>query len=163
MPELPEVETTRRGLLPHLVGRRIRGAVVRNANLRWPITRDLSRRLRGEELVAIRRRGKYLVFELRQPGCRAPLILVGHLGMTGRMYLAPRRAPLPKHAAVILDLGREWFVYEDPRYFGRLTLDTRAVSRLGPEPLGEDFTVAAFGAALTRSRQAIRSRRTTRG
>ena len=63
---------------------------------------------------------------------------------------------MPKHAAVVLDLGRESFVYEDARYFGRLTLDTRALARLGPEPLSEDFTAATFGAALARSRQAIK-------
>ena len=57
MPELPEVETTRRGLEPHVVGRRFRGAVVRNRNLRWPVPRDLSSRLSGEEVLAIRRRG----------------------------------------------------------------------------------------------------------
>ncbi|MCC6820424.1 MAG: bifunctional DNA-formamidopyrimidine glycosylase/DNA-(apurinic or apyrimidinic site) lyase [Verrucomicrobiota bacterium] len=157
MPELPEVEVLVRHLRPLVCGRTIRAVAVRRARVLKPTpVGQLQRSLRGARFTGLSRRGKYLVFELRQPGCRAPLILVGHLGMTGRMYLAPRRAPLPKHAAVILDLGREWFVYEDPRYFGRLTLDTRAVSRLGPEPLGEDFTVAAFGAALTRSRQAIK-------
>ena len=62
--------------------------------------------------------------------------MVGHLGMTGRMYLLPAKAPLPRHAAVVLNLGRENFVFEDTRYFGRLTLDARALARLGPEPLG---------------------------
>ena len=57
---------------------------------------------------------------------------------------------------MVLDLGRERFVYEDSRYFGRLTLDTRALSRMGPEPLSDDFTSATFGAALARSRQAIK-------
>jgi formamidopyrimidine-DNA glycosylase len=72
------------------------------------------------------------------------------------MYLLPRTAELPKHAAVILDLGRERFVYEDTRYFGRLTLDTRSLSQLGPEPLGKDFTPGTFATNLSRFRQAIK-------
>ena len=66
MPELPEVETTRRGLLPHLVGRRVRAVKVRNASLRWPVPRDLARRLRGEEVLDIRRRAKYLLVDFRR-------------------------------------------------------------------------------------------------
>ncbi len=157
MPELPEVEVLVRHLRPLVCGRTIRAVAVRRARVLAPTSPgQLQRALRGARFAGLSRRGKYLVFELRRPGRRAPLILVGHLGMTGRMYLAPRRAPLPKHVAVVLDLGRECFVYEDSRYFGRLTLDTRALSRMGPEPLSDDFTSAAFGAALTRSRQAIK-------
>lgn len=157
MPELPEVEVLVRHLRPLVCGRRIRAIAVRRARVLAPTSASrLQRALRGATFTGLSRRGKYLVFELHQPGQRAPLILVGHLGMTGRMYLTPQRAPLPKHAAVILDLGRERFVYEDSRYFGRFTLDTRALAHMGPEPLGEDFTVAAFGAALARSRQAIK-------
>jgi formamidopyrimidine-DNA glycosylase len=130
---------------------------VRRARVLAPTSASqLQRALRGAKFTGLSRRGKYLVFELRRSGRRAPLLLVGHLGMTGRMYLSPRSAPLPKHAAVILDLGRERFVYEDSRYFGRLTLDTRALARLGSEPLSTDFTTVNFGAALARSRQAIK-------
>jgi formamidopyrimidine-DNA glycosylase len=157
MPELPEVEVLARHLRPLVCGRTIRAVRVRRARVLAPTSRDqLQRALRGARFTGLARRGKYLVFELRQPGRRTPLILVGHLGMTGRMYLSPRRAPLPKHAAVILDLGRDFFVYEDSRYFGRLTLDTRALSRVGPEPLSANFTADTFGAALARSRQAIK-------
>jgi formamidopyrimidine-DNA glycosylase len=157
MPELPEVEVLVRHLRPLVCGRTIRTVAVRRARVLAPTSPgQLQRALRGATFTGLSRRGKYLVFALRQPGSRAPLILVGHLGMTGRMYLTPRSAPLPKHAAVVLDLGREVFVYEDPRYFGRLTLDTRALSRMGPEPLNETFTSAMFGAALARSRQAIK-------
>src|SRR5258705_174230 len=63
MPELPEVETARRGLLPHVVGRQVRGVTVRNASLRWPVTRGLERKLRDRKILAIRRRGKYLLFD----------------------------------------------------------------------------------------------------
>ena len=76
--------------------------------------------------------------------------------MTGRMYLLPAKDRLPKHAAVVLKLGRENFVFEDTRYFGRLTLDSSALARLGPEPLGAEFTAERFAEALGRSRQAIK-------
>jgi formamidopyrimidine-DNA glycosylase len=76
--------------------------------------------------------------------------------MTGRMYCLPMRAPLPKHAAVVFDLGRANFVFEDTRYFGRLTFDARAIARLGPEPLEPEFTPERFAQSLRRSGQAIK-------
>jgi len=76
--------------------------------------------------------------------------------MTGRMYLLPAGAPLPKHTAIVLDLGAEKFVFEDTRYFGRFTLETRAIERLGPEPLSADFTADLFSKTLKASRQAIK-------
>ena len=84
------------------------------------------------------------------------MTLVGHLGMTGRMYLSPKSEPLPKHAAVVFELGRENFIFEDTRYFGRLTLDTSAIASLGPEPLGPTFTADFLGSALKRSAQSIK-------
>ncbi len=155
MPELPEVEVLVRHLRPLLCGKRIRAVAVRRERVIRPTSRvKLQRALRGAKFTGVTRRGKYLVFELQRGG--SPVTLVGHLGMTGRMYLLPRRAAVPKHAAVVLDLGREQFVYEDARYFGRLTLDPRALSRLGPEPLGQSFQPAAFTTALHQSRQAIK-------
>jgi formamidopyrimidine-DNA glycosylase len=82
--------------------------------------------------------------------------LLGHLGMTGRMYLAPPQTALPKHAAVVLDLGSHRFIYEDFRYFGRLTLDTTPLAALGPEPFSREFSVGLFTAQLKRSRQPIK-------
>ena len=76
--------------------------------------------------------------------------------MTGRMYLARANLPLPKHAAVVLDLSRENFIFEDTRYFGRLTFDTKSVERLGPEPLSADFTPESFARALKGSKQPIK-------
>jgi formamidopyrimidine-DNA glycosylase len=86
------------------------------------------------------------------------MVLVGHLGMTGRMYLLPAKDRLPKHAAVVLNLGRENFVFEDTRYFGRLTLDGSVLARLGPEPLDTAFTAKGLAKALRRSQQAIKVR-----
>jgi formamidopyrimidine-DNA glycosylase len=157
MPELPEVEVLVRHLRPLLAGKRIRAISVRRARVLRPTSpAQLQRALRGARFTGLARRGKYLVFELSQPKVSSPLTLIGHLGMTGRMYLLPRRAKPPKHAAVVLDLGRSLFVFEDTRYFGRLTLDSTAVSRLGPEPLSKSLTAAAFVGALARSRQAIK-------
>jgi formamidopyrimidine-DNA glycosylase len=72
------------------------------------------------------------------------------------MFLARKQQPLPAHAAVVLDLGRENFIYEDTRYFGRLTLDVSAAEKLGPEPLSGDFQPATFARALKHSGQAIK-------
>ena len=118
--------------------------------------KQFKRTLVGAKILELERRGKYLLFQLQPLRGRNPLRLVGHLGMTGRMFVAPQGAPLPKHAAVVLSIGRERFIYEDTRYFGRLTLETSAIAKLGPEPLGKDFIREGFAAALKRSRQAIK-------
>jgi formamidopyrimidine-DNA glycosylase len=112
--------------------------------------------LPGAKFIGLARRGKYLLFQLHSRSCHESITLLGHLGMTGRIYLARKNQPLPKHAAVVLDLGDENLVYEDTRYFGRLTLDTAAVKRLGPEPLGDAFDRLSFARLLKRSRQAIK-------
>jgi formamidopyrimidine-DNA glycosylase len=117
--------------------------------------KQFRRELIGATITSLLRRGKYLVFNI-QPKRSSARKLLGHLGMTGRMFVVGKDAPLPKHVAVIFDLGRDRFVYEDSRYFGRLTLDMSGVSKLGPEPLGRTFTPKDFAFALKRSRQAIK-------
>lgn len=157
VPELPEVEVLVRHLAPLLRGKVVRDIMVRKAKVVRPTTeRALRRGLVGARFVGLARRGKYLVFTLRRAGKRGEVTVTGHLGMTGRMFLQPKAAPLPKHAVVVLDLGRHAFVYEDPRQFGRFTLDDSAVRQLGPEPLDGKFTVGTFVAALRRSAQAIK-------
>ena len=157
MPELPEVEVLVRHLRPQLLGRRIRAVTVRRRLVLDPTTpAALTRVLVGATFGDVRRRGKFLLFSLTVPRRARPVLLVGHLGMTGRMYLAAPSAPLAKHAAVVLDLGGDRFILEDTRYFGRLTLDTTSLERLGPEPLEAGFNVEEFGAALARSAQAIK-------
>lgn len=147
MPELPEVETTRRGLLPHLVGRRIRDVVVRNANLRWPVPRDLSRRVRGERVLDIRRRGKYLLFD-----CRHGHLLV-HLGMSGRLTVVPDDLPPRKHDHVDVRIeGDKALRLTDPRRFGAMLWIEEPAERhallkdLGLEPLAPEFTGEALAA-----------------
>jgi len=157
MPELPEVEILARHLQRVLKNKTIRGVLVRRSRVLGPTTEEeLRRALQGATFKGLSRRGKYLLFALRTPDHPGPVTLVGHLGMTGRMYLLPAKAPLPKHAAVVLDFGRHQFVFEDTRYFGRFTLDMRGPAKLGPEPLEEDFTAAYFTLALKRSAQAIK-------
>ena len=157
MPELPEVEVLIRHLAPLLVGRTIRSVGVSRPKVVRPAAlRDFERALVGARFEAMARRAKYLVFTLRPRGRGKPFVLAGHLGMTGRMYLAAESTPLPKHAAVVLGLGRQSFIFEDTRYFGRLTLDTRSLEGLGPEPLGKEFTPEVLSAALRRSSQPIK-------
>ncbi len=149
MPELPEVEVLVRHLRPILCGRTIRKIEVRRPKVLRPTTvARFKKILRGAKFLGLSRRGKYLLFELRPKNSREKIRLLGHLGMTGRMFLAPHKTPPPKHAAVILDLGSSHFIYEDTRYFGRLTLDLSSVEKLGPEPLDENFTAGKFRARI---------------
>ena len=157
MPELPEVEVLVRHLAPLIQRKTIRAVIVRRAKVLGPTSvSEFKRKLVGAKFTGLSRRGKHLVFKLRTRGQREPLKLVGHLGMTGRMYLQPAQSPLPKHAAVVLDLGRQNFIYEDQRYFGRLTLATDGLSRLGPEPWSAEFTAESFAQSLKRSAQPVK-------
>ena len=158
MPELPEVEVLVRHLAPAIQGRTIRQVEVRRAKVLRPTSPPAFRRtLAGARFIGVSRRAKYLLFTLHKPARKRPFTLLGHLGMTGKMYLLPASASLPKHAAVIFLLNRQQqLVFEDTRYFGRLTFDTSVISRLGPEPLGDEFTTEAFAAALKRSSQSIK-------
>jgi formamidopyrimidine-DNA glycosylase len=156
MPELPEVEVLVRHLAPILKGKVIHGVLVRRARVLRPTsTRRFKGALQGARFVSLSRRGKYLLFLLRTAEGKE-LAVLGHLGMTGRMYLMAAEAPLPKHAAVVLNLGSEKFVFEDTRYFGRFTLDAEAVKRLGPEPLTEDFSVQFLAEGLKHSSQSAK-------
>ena len=157
MPELPEVEVLVRHLAPLLRHKSVRDVDVRRERVIAPTSiRKLKAALRGAEFIDLTRRGKFLLFTLKTLNETEPRKLLGHLGMTGRMYLLPAQNELPKHAAVVLNLGDENFVFEDTRYFGRFTLDLTALKNLGPEPLGEDFSTPYFASALSKSRQPIK-------
>jgi len=157
MPELPEVEVLVRHLAPLLKNKTIQHVHInRERVLAGTPPQKLRKALRGATFESLARRGKYLRFELRAANQAVTLPLLGHLGMTGRMYLLPSNSPLPKHAAVVLDLGSENFVFEDTRYFGKFTLDTTALDELGPEPLGPEFTPENLTSALKRSSQPIK-------
>jgi formamidopyrimidine-DNA glycosylase len=157
MPELPEVEVLTRHLRPLLRGRTIRAVNVRREKVIEPTSvAQFKQALTGARFLDLNRRGKYMLFEMRGKGARTSFVMLGHLGMTGRMYLAAKADPLPKHAAVVLDLGSRNFIYDDTRYFGRLTLDGKSVSELGPEPLDESFTPEIFALGLKRSGQPVK-------
>jgi len=159
MPELPEVEVLVRHLEPLLKGKRIRGVSVFRPKVIRPLSVEmLGRTLTGARFNAVSRRGKYLLFHLKSAGHAKPVLLLGHLGMTGRMYLLPRAASLPQHISVALDLGRQRFVFEDTRFFGRFTLDLNPIAGLGPEPLSGDFTAEHLHRHLKRSAQPIKVR-----
>jgi len=159
MPELPEVEVLVRHLAPLLEGRRVRDVQVFRPRVIRPVGVGAFRRaLVGATFVGLTRRGKYLRFRLRRSANHSAFSLLGHLGMTGRMFLQPAHTPLPKHAAVVFALGPVTLVHEDTRYFGRLSLDTRALGALGPEPLEPAFTSDDLARGLARSRQAVKLR-----
>jgi formamidopyrimidine-DNA glycosylase len=157
VPELPEVEVLVRHLNRLLPGRVIRGVhVLRPKIVRPTPVEELQKALAGARFVRVTRRGKFLLFQLKRSRRGCSFSLLGHLGMTGRMYVLEAPRQLPKHAAVVLDLGEHKFVFEDTRYFGRFTLDCAAVEKLGVEPLGEHFTTQVLSAALQSSRQPIK-------
>lgn len=157
MPELPEVEVLARHLRPLIEGKAIRDVEVKRAkSLRGTSEKAFKQALTNAKFTGLRRRGKYLLFQLKPKGARESFEMLGHLGMTGRMYLQPKGAGLPKHAVLRLGLGRRDFVFEDTRYFGRMTLDASSVDGLGPEPLEDGFTTDYFAQQLKRSSQAIK-------
>lgn len=143
MPELPEVETTRRGIAPHITGRRITQVIVRNRDLRWRVTPRLEAALAGQTIVSVGRRAKYLLIETEA----GTLIL--HLGMSGSLRIIAADTPAGKHdhVDIVLDGGRA-LRFTDPRRFGSLHWTThdplahRLLRELGVEPLGHALTGA---------------------
>jgi formamidopyrimidine-DNA glycosylase len=140
MPELPEVETTRRGIEPHIDGKTVRGVTVRQRSLRWPVPADLEARLRGARITAVRRRGKYLLFDT----ARGHLLV--HLGMSGSLRIVGAADEPRKHDHVDIHLpGGKALRFHDPRRFGCLLwIDGEAeahplLAELGPEPLSDAF------------------------
>ncbi|TDB02692.1 bifunctional DNA-formamidopyrimidine glycosylase/DNA-(apurinic or apyrimidinic site) lyase [Halomonas marinisediminis] len=145
MPELPEVETTRRGIAPHVEGREIGEVIVRQSRLRVPVPADLADRLVGARIGSLTRRAKYLLLPLAG-GDSAGATLLWHLGMSGSLRIV-RLGELPRkhdHLDLVLDDGAI-LRYHDPRRFGfvdwlagSVEEDSR-LRRLGPEPLSEAF------------------------
>lgn len=141
MPELPEVETTRRGIAPHVTGRRISSIIVRNRDLRWPVARNLERILAGQVIQGVGRRAKYLLLETGA----GTLIL--HLGMSGSLRIVAAGEPAGRHdhIDIVLDNGKALRL-TDPRRFGSLHWTTREplahrlLRELGVEPLGHALT-----------------------
>ena len=145
MPELPEVETVRKGLAPVLEGSTIKLAKARRKNLRYDIPQDFSDRLEGNKVRALKRRSKYILME-----CEDGLVSILHLGMSGRFNIhAAGTAPeLEKHDHIYIEtMTGDRVVYNDPRRFGFwLFSDVNSIDEhdhiknIGPEPLGNSFS-----------------------
>ncbi|MDH4565998.1 bifunctional DNA-formamidopyrimidine glycosylase/DNA-(apurinic or apyrimidinic site) lyase [Pseudomonas sp. BN414] len=135
MPELPEVETTRRGIAPFLEGQRVSRVIVRERRLRWPIPEDLDVRLSGQRILLVERRAKYLLLQAEVG------TLISHLGMSGSLRLVEAGLEAAKHEHVDIELESGMALrYTDPRRFGALLwsddpLNHELLRHLGPEPL----------------------------
>lgn len=168
MPELPEVETVRRGLVPAMEGAVIASAQVNRPDLRWPFPENMAARLTGQRVTALRRRSKYILADLS--GGESLLI---HLGMSGRMTVSGdplgqfhHNHPTPqKHDHVVFDMDNgARITFNDPRRFGAMDLmDTAAadthplLAKLGPEPLGNAFDESYLADALKPRNTPIKS------
>ncbi|NKF21214.1 bifunctional DNA-formamidopyrimidine glycosylase/DNA-(apurinic or apyrimidinic site) lyase [Solimonas marina] len=141
MPELPEVETVRRGLEPHLRGRRIARVTVRDPRLRWPVPATLARDAEGRRIESIARRGKYMIVTL-DSGDR----MIWHLGMSGRMFVLDATHPVVKHDHVDFLLDDQRLIrFHDPRRFGAVLWWPAVenahplLATMGPEPFEDAF------------------------
>lgn len=161
MPELPEVETIRRGLQQHVRGRTILRAEVRDTRLRWPVEKArLERDLIDREIIDIDRRAKYLLLQLSN---NATLLI--HLGMSGRLLLAENGEAFDKHDHVVFHLaGGGQLRFRDPRRFGMVDLvEHEALAtypqlvHLGVEPLDEQITAATLYALVAKSKKPIKN------
>ncbi len=166
MPELPEVETVRRGLQRRLKGKVIEGVDVRETRLRYPVDAPrLKRELAGRRVKELKRRAKYLLILLEAEGDREEAFLIIHLGMSGRVYFSGRdEAPRP-HTHVIFTIsgGRELH-FCDPRRFGLVDLVPSALleldrrfTHLGPEPLSKECTAEYFFECSRKLRQPVKN------
>lgn len=145
MPELPEVETTRSGIAPHIEGKTIAKLVVRQPQLRWPIPSELAQLVKGQSVIAVRRRAKYLLIDIGKSKIKGTIII--HLGMSGSLRVVKGAPPEPlKHEHFDLVFSKDLLLrFTDPRRFGAClwqdvdSEDNKWLDHLGPEPLSDDF------------------------
>lgn len=164
MPELPEVETVARGIAPVMEGRCLTRVVTRRADLRIPLPPDMSNLLKGRRVEHVGRRAKYLLVRVE-----GGLVLVIHLGMSGRMTIVPGKSlddlTPATHDHVLFEIDhRDSILFNDPRRFGLMTvvaadaLDRHPMfARMGPEPLGNEFSVPGLSAALHGRKSSIKA------
>lgn len=157
MPELPEVETTRRGIAPHIEGKTIASATVRNGNLRWPVVADFADLVQAQQITTVDRRSKYLLL-----GCSDGTIIL-HLGMSGSLRVLPEMQPAQKHDHIdLLFADGTCLRYCDPRRFGSMfwtdsdPLQHKLLTGLGPEPLDPDWHGEDLWRKLQRSSRAVK-------
>lgn len=169
MPELPEVETVRRGLQPAMEGVRFAKVDVRHRGLRWPIAKDFEKRLEGKTVEGLGRRAKYLLADLSSGD-----VLLMHLGMSGSFRVGHESRPgvyyherskSPAHDHVVFHMSNgEMITFNDPRRFGSMKLVPRArldeeplLRSLGPEPLGNEFSAALLATACTGKKASLKA------
>ncbi|MBL9175043.1 MAG: bifunctional DNA-formamidopyrimidine glycosylase/DNA-(apurinic or apyrimidinic site) lyase [Verrucomicrobiales bacterium] len=156
MPELPEVELALRRILPGILGREIRDVTLCNSRVIRPLPAgSFLSAVRDRRIEGIRRRGKYLVFQLG-PRPAAPDLLLLHLGMSGRLEVVSPQGSRTRHAAALFDLGDVGLAFEDVRQLGRIQLGGDALGSLGPEPLEKSFGPASLVRIAGNSRRGIK-------
>ena len=139
MPELPEVETSRRGIEPHIVGTRVERVIIRNRSLRWPVSRSVDRNLAAKTIDSVTRRAKYLLINTESGAA------ILHLGMSGSVFIVDHDTPAGVHDHVDIDFDSgKTLRFRDPRRFGSLhwskdPLQHKLLKSLGPEPLNDEF------------------------
>lgn len=158
MPELPEVETTVRGIQSYLANAKVKQVVVRQSRLRWPVPKGINRTLAGQKILAVNRRAKYILL-----GFPHGTLLI-HLGMSGRLRVLPKSIPPQKHDHVDLLLGNGKVLrYHDPRRFGCVLwlrgdpLTSRLLVHLGPEPFDQGLSGSDLFATARGRRTAVKN------
>ncbi len=145
MPELPEVETTRKGITPKVLNQTVQKVIIRQHQLRWEIPTSLPETLAGLVINKISRRAKYLLLKTNKGH------LIIHLGMSGNLKILPRDTPPQKHDHVDIEFDNGWLLrYHDPRRFGAMLWTEEPIKtfkllrHLGPEPLTDEFSADYF-------------------
>ncbi|ODS22379.1 DNA-formamidopyrimidine glycosylase [Candidatus Endobugula sertula] len=159
MPELPEVETTRQGISPHIQGRKVTDVIIRQHQLRWPIDAQLPGYIQHKKLLHIDRRGKYLLLAFKHGH------LLIHLGMSGSLRIVnPKQQPAQKHDHVdIIFSGQYGLRFHDPRRFGSIVwtnedpLTHKLLVKLGPEPLSDEFSADYLFAASRKRKKEVKT------
>jgi len=153
MPELPEVETSRCGIEPHLLNKKITEVIIRQHKLRWPIPKDLPTLAKGKNIIAIGRRAKYIYLKLENGN------IIIHLGMSGSLRICTKKAPPDKHDHIdIIVSNNKVLRLRDPRKFGCVLWQAsdinqhKLIKSLGPEPLEQEFNTD-YLQIKTRNRQ----------
>jgi formamidopyrimidine-DNA glycosylase len=168
MPELPEVETVRRGLAPAMEGAHIAKVELRRKDLRWPFQKDFIARLTGQTVVSLGRRAKYLLIDLSSGD-----VLIVHLGMSGSFRVGEEtpgdfhhpRSKASAHDHVVLHMSNGAVItFNDPRRFGSMKIVERAklelepaLKLLGPEPLGNEFGAGALASACAHRKTSLKA------
>ncbi len=158
MPELPEVETTRIGIAPHVLGETVRQFILRNRNLRWPVSYRIAKELPGQKIRQVKRRGKYILIYTDE-AC-----LIVHLGMSGNLRILLEQTAPQKHDHVDIEFESGVVLrFTDPRRFGCI-LYTRKdplhhdlLKNLGPEPLSNEFDAVSLFEKSRNKKQIIKS------